>query len=41
MLPICWEKINDAWYTHVKGLYPQNYFGIYDVNRYDTVWLDK
>ena len=41
LLPICWEKINDAWYTYVKGLYPQDYFGLYDINRYDTVWLDK
>ena len=41
LLPICWEKINDGWYNYVKGLYPQNYFGLYDVNRFDTVWLDK
>ena len=41
LLPICWEKINDAWYNYVKGLYPDNYFGLYDVDRYDTVWLDK
>jgi ABC-type oligopeptide transport system substrate-binding subunit len=41
LLPICWEKINDAWYNYVKGLYPQDYFGLYDVDRYDTVWLDK
>ena len=41
LLPICWERINDAWYNYVKGLYPQNYFGLYDVNRFDTVWLDK
>ena len=41
LVPICWEKINDAWYNYVKGLYPQNYFGLYDVDRYDTVWLDK
>jgi len=41
LLPICWEKINDAWYNYVKGVHPQNYFGLYDVNRFDTVWLDK
>ena len=41
LLPICWEKINDAWYNYVKGVYPQNYFGLYDVDRFDTVWLDK
>ena len=41
LLPICWEKINDAWYNYVKGVHPHEYFGLYDVNRYDTVWLDK
>ena len=41
LLPFSWEKINDAWYTYVKGLYPYDYFGLYDVDRYDTVWLDK
>jgi peptide/nickel transport system substrate-binding protein len=25
----------------VKGHNPSNYFGIYDVVRFDTVWLDK
>ncbi len=41
LLPIAWERINDAWYNYVKGVHPQNYFGLYDVNRYDTAWLDK
>jgi peptide/nickel transport system substrate-binding protein len=41
LLPICWERVNDAWYNYVKGIYPQEYFGLYDVNRYDTAWLDK
>ncbi|MGE0224031.1 MAG: ABC transporter substrate-binding protein [Acetobacteraceae bacterium] len=41
LLPICWEKINDAWYNYVKGIYPQNYFGLYDIDRYDIAWLDK
>jgi ABC-type transport system substrate-binding protein len=41
LLPICWEKINDAWYNYVKGLRPHEYFGLYDVNRYDVIWLDK
>ena len=41
MLPLAWERINDAWYTYVKGLYPKNYFGLYDVDRYDIVWMDK
>jgi ABC-type transport system substrate-binding protein len=41
LLPISWEKINDVWYNYVKGVYPEHYFGLYDVDRYDTVWLDK
>jgi ABC-type transport system substrate-binding protein len=41
MFPICWEKINDVWYNYVKGHNPKDYFGIYDVVRMDTMWLDK
>jgi ABC-type transport system substrate-binding protein len=41
LLPIAWEKINDGWYNYVKGHVPDNYFGIYDVVRLDTFWLDK
>jgi peptide/nickel transport system substrate-binding protein len=41
MFPICWEKINDGWYNYVKGHNPKDYFGIYDVVRFDTFWLDK
>lgn len=41
LLPISWEKINDGWYDYVKGHNPYNYFGIYDVVRMDTFWLDK
>jgi ABC-type transport system substrate-binding protein len=42
LLPVAWEKMNDAWYTHVKGHTPKpSYFGIYDVVRWDTIWLDK
>ena len=41
LLPIAYQKINDAWYNYVKGQNPSNYFGIYDVVRWDTVWLDK
>jgi len=41
LLPICWEKINDVWYNYVKGVQVQNYFGLYDIDRFDTVWLDK
>ena len=41
LLPVAWEKINDGWYDYVKGHRPNNYFGIYDVVRMDTFWLDK
>jgi peptide/nickel transport system substrate-binding protein len=41
LLPVAWEKINDVWYDYVKGHNPANYFGVYDVVRLDTVWLDK
>jgi len=41
LLPVAWEKIYDGWYNYVKGHSPANYFGIYDVVRWDTVWLDK
>jgi ABC-type transport system substrate-binding protein len=41
LLPVSWEKINDGWYNYVKGHVPENYFGIYDVVRMDTMWLDK
>ena len=41
VLPISWEKIIDGWYNYVKGHNPYNYFGIYDVVRLDTFWLDK
>ena len=41
LLPVSWEKINDGWYNFVKGHNPKEYFGIYDVVRFDTFWLDK
>ena len=41
LVPVAWEKINDVWYNYVKGHNPSEYFGIYDVVRLDTVWLDK
>jgi peptide/nickel transport system substrate-binding protein len=41
LLPVSWEKIYDGWYTYVKGVNPYNIFGIYDVVRWDTAWLDK
>jgi peptide/nickel transport system substrate-binding protein len=41
LLPVAWEKINDVWYSYVKGHNPYDYFGVYDVVRLDTIWLDK
>ncbi|PON16912.1 hypothetical protein C2W62_15930 [Candidatus Entotheonella serta] len=41
LLPVAWEKIYDGWFDYVKGHNPFNYFGIYDVVRMDTFWLDK
>ena len=41
LLPVAWERINEVWYNHVKGLNPAAYFGIFDVVRLDAVWLDK
>ena len=41
VLPVAWERINDVWYDYVKGHNPTNYFGVYDVVREDTFWLDK
>ena len=41
LLPMSWEKINDGWFNYVKGHNPYNYFGIYDVVRFDTFWLEK
>ena len=41
VLPVAWEKINDVWSNYVKGLNPYDFFGVYDVVRQDTVWLDK
>jgi ABC-type transport system substrate-binding protein len=41
VLPVAWEKINDVWRNIVKGHNPNDYFGIYDVVREDTFWLDK
>jgi ABC-type oligopeptide transport system substrate-binding subunit len=42
LLPVTWEKMNDAWHNYVKGHLPKStYFGIYDVVRWDTTWLDK
>jgi peptide/nickel transport system substrate-binding protein len=40
-LPVAWERIHELWYNYVKGRNPHESFGIYDVVRHDTVWLDK
>ena len=41
LLPVAWERVNDGWHSYVKRHNPKNYFGIYDVVRFDTMWLDK
>ncbi len=41
LVPVAWENILDVWYDYVKGHNPKDYFGIYDVVRFDTYWLDK
>ena len=40
-MPVAWERLNYIWYNSVKGHNPSAYFGIFDVVRLDTVWLDK
>jgi len=39
LIPVAWERIYDAWYNKVHGQNPSTYFGIYDVVRWDQVWL--
>jgi peptide/nickel transport system substrate-binding protein len=39
LIPISYEQIYDAWYNRVHGQNPSTYFGIYDVVRWDQVWL--
>jgi ABC-type oligopeptide transport system substrate-binding subunit len=39
LLPVSYEKIYDAWYSRVRGQDPRTFFGIYDVVRWDTVWM--
>ena len=41
LLPVAYEKMSDAWYNYVKRQNRTGFFGIYDVVRWDTVWLDK
>jgi len=39
LIPVAYEQIYDAWYNRVHGQNPSSYFGIYDVVRWDQVWL--
>jgi peptide/nickel transport system substrate-binding protein len=39
LISISYEQIYDAWYNKVKGQNPSTFFGIYDVVRWDNVWL--
>jgi peptide/nickel transport system substrate-binding protein len=39
LLPVAYEKIYDGWHNRVHGQNPSKFFGIYDVVRWDTVWL--
>jgi ABC-type transport system substrate-binding protein len=39
LIPVAYEQIYDAYYNKVKGQNPSTYFGIYDVVRWDQVWL--
>jgi peptide/nickel transport system substrate-binding protein len=39
LIPVAYEQIYDAWYNRVRGQNPSSFFGIYDVVRWDTVWM--
>jgi peptide/nickel transport system substrate-binding protein len=39
LIPVAYEQIYDAYYNKVKGQNPSSYFGIYDVVRWDQVYL--
>jgi peptide/nickel transport system substrate-binding protein len=39
LIPVAYEQIYDAWYNRVHGQNPTPYFGIYDVVRWDQVWI--
>jgi len=41
LIPIAYEQIYDAYYNKVRGQNPSTYFGIYDVVRWDQVWLQS
>jgi ABC-type transport system substrate-binding protein len=39
LIPVAYEQIYDAWYNRVRGQNPSTFFGIYDVVRWDNVWM--
>jgi ABC-type transport system substrate-binding protein len=39
LIPVAYEQIYDAYSNRVRGQNPSTYFGIYDVVRWDTVWM--
>jgi peptide/nickel transport system substrate-binding protein len=39
LISVSYEQIYDAWYNKVRGQNPSTFFGIYDVVRWDNVWL--
>jgi peptide/nickel transport system substrate-binding protein len=39
LIPVAYEQIYDAWNNKVRGQNPSTYFGIYDVVRWDQVWV--
>jgi peptide/nickel transport system substrate-binding protein len=39
LIPVAYEQIYDAYFNKVKGQNPSSFFGIYDVVRWDNVWL--
>ena len=41
VLPIAGRRSTTSGTTMSKGHNPNDYFGIYDVVRFDTFWLDK
>ena len=41
LIPVSYEQIYDAWYNRVHGQNPSKYFGIYDVVRWDQVWMGQ
>ncbi|HEY7648214.1 MAG TPA: ABC transporter substrate-binding protein [Methylomirabilota bacterium] len=41
LIPVAYEQIYDAWYNRVHGQNPSTYFGIYDVVRWDNVWIQQ